>query len=596
MFISELIKLTDDDLERMFHLTYSLHLNMALVQKILPEACIAAARLYALQERLPKDSGFYKLPLSTACLFQQGVYIASEHWERDQESAQPTHHPRYQPTSRDLRFRYVKLLIQETMARRSCYGAVGLGCFLYTYRPGDISRLFPVYDPDNIRFYKGKVLERIRDRFAGVEILRGARNTLWVHTEPPQADEPVWINNALLALIPWFPPTCISEPNVEAPPDDETMRVLAQAVGLWKKYFSVEAAEAESLKNDRHEWVRIHTLIDPNCAGLARLVQAYNATLPRNTDVKKLDEPKDRLGIPMFNAGLPPDPPDDHGDRGPRFDPRPLSSVELKDLRHSLSEALQRDLQRITAYRGGDLSVYVNGKAYGPLRREGDACAPCTIPLAASYVEICGRDDDGELLLAVLPLPELEAEVGECQLAVPLAGGHTIRLRLWPEVEAATGTVIASRLQVAYEAPQRQAVPQPVARRALRDRVIDALVRYVSPLWHPALAGEPVTAADTAEEEQVFYLDAGSLRLTCRWWAASQGQPAALWLAWDADLTLPGDFWVRFTRRDDPTVVLAEKMLGGTFTGEAGWFADELGFDPTREPWSLTLVLTEPHA
>lgn len=627
IFISELIKLTDDDLERMFRLTYSLHPNMALVQKILPEACIAAARLYTLQERLPKDHGFYKLPLSTACLFQQGVYIASEHWERDQESSSPTKTPRYQPTSRDLRFRYVKLLIQETMARRSCYGAVGLGCFLYTYRPGDISRLFPVYDPDNIRFYKGKVLERIRDRFAGVEIVRGARNTLWVHTEPSQADERVWINKALLALIPWFPPTCISEPSIEAPPDDETKHSLAQAIVLWKAYFSIEADEAESLKNSDHEWVRIHTLIDPNCAGLARLVQAYNATLSRNATVKKLDTPEDRLGLPRLNASLPPDPPNDHGDRGPRFDPRPPSSTEIKDLRHSLSETLQRDLQRITAYRGGDLAVYVNGKAYGPLRREGDACAPCTIPLAASYVEIYGRDDDGELLLAVLPLPELDSVTDnhERHLVVRHEGGPTIDLAIQP-VPADTGEIREFLLRITYEEAQQPAVSREAVSLGVRvaqwsqqtsQQAIEAITSAVqrvlscSPLWHLPLAGEWAAAADIPSQEHIFQLDEGFIQVTCQWWAASQRQPATLWLAWKTDITLPGDLWVRFTRQDDTSAILDERPLGRAFSGERSWFASKPGetgppdrssrdvdprhkplrFDPMHEPWTMSLLV-----
>lgn len=123
----------------------------------------------------------------------------------------------------------------------------------------------------------------------------------------------------------------------------------------------------------------------------------------------------------------------------------------------------------------------------------------------------------------------------------------------------------------------------------------DYHVRWLSPLWHPPLAGELVTAADTSAQEQVFSLDDGEIRVTCEWRAAYQDQPAMLRITWQAHITLPGDFWVRFTRLDDPTAVLAEVRLGSALEGEEVFTAHALGFDPTQEPWALTLLLKEPH-
>lgn len=135
-------------------------------------------------------------------------------------------------------------------------------------------------------------------------------------------------------------------------------------------------------------------------------------------------------------------------------------------------------------------------------------------------------------------------------------------------------------------------VPGEEAPEALRDRVI----RWLSPLWPPPLAGELVTAANTTAQEQVFYLDDGRIKVTCEWRTAYQDQPALLRIAWQAHLTLPGDLWVRFTRLNDPTDLLAEIRLGLEPEGEAVFPTPVLGFDPTREPWALTLLLKEPAA
>lgn len=129
---------------------------------------------------------------------------------------------------------------------------------------------------------------------------------------------------------------------------------------------------------------------------------------------------------------------------------------------------------------------------------------------------------------------------------------------------------------------------------ALLAGLTDRLVLWLSPLWHPPLAGELVTAADTSAQEQVFSLDDGEIRVTCEWRAAYQDQPAMLRITWQAHITLPGDFWVRFTRLDDPTAVLAEVRLGSALEGEEVFTAHALGFDPTQEPWALTLLLKEP--
>jgi hypothetical protein len=119
------------------------------------------------------------------------------------------------------------------------------------------------------------------------------------------------------------------------------------------------------------------------------------------------------------------------------------------------------------------------------------------------------------------------------------------------------------------------------------------LVRWLSSLWRPPLAGVPVTAADIPVQERTFWLEDGEISLTCEWRAAYQQQPATLHLVWRATITRPGELWVRFTRPEDPTNPYTEVRLGSALAGEQVFTSAILGFDPTQEPWAVRLLLKE---
>lgn len=129
--------------------------------------------------------------------------------------------------------------------------------------------------------------------------------------------------------------------------------------------------------------------------------------------------------------------------------------------------------------------------------------------------------------------------------------------------------------------------------QTLRDRV----VRWLSPLWHPPLAGELGlnTATGTASETHMFYLAAGEIQVTCEWREAVADQPAILRVAWQASLTGPGDLWVQVMQRDDPSVPPTDLELSA-LEGQHVWSADALQFDPSRVPWALRIVVTGPEA
>jgi hypothetical protein len=137
--------------------------------------------------------------------------------------------------------------------------------------------------------------------------------------------------------------------------------------------------------------------------------------------------------------------------------------------------------------------------------------------------------------------------------------------------------------------------PRVMARIAAESPTLrDRLVRWLSPPWHPTWAGEVVTAAEVSAQEHVFSLDDGEIQVTCGWRAAYGNLPATLRVAWQAHLSIPGDFWVRFTHPDDPTRPPIELRLGNTLAGEEEFTAETLGFDPTRDPWALAILLKAP--
>lgn len=171
--------------------------------------------------------------------------------------------------------------------------------------------------------------------------------------------------------------------------------------------------------------------------------------------------------------------------------------------------------------------------------------------------------------------------VAEDLLGVPLPD---------PEAEAPRAARAGGRPPAAEE-------PQPPARvgETARHARPPHHGRWLSPAWHPQWAGEERTADATLPQTQVLPLADGDITVTCEWWPAYRDLPAILRVAWHARLSVPGDFWVRFTAPDDPERLLAPEIrLGSTPGGEARLTAEALGFDPTRQPWALAVVLQGP--
>jgi outer membrane protein OmpA-like peptidoglycan-associated protein len=349
----------------------------------------------------------------------------SEQWEFAQERQPPSPGGKlYHPTPEDLLVRYVKLLVWRTFKLRVCHLAVGLGCHLYQYLPDDIETLAAVFSNANIRRVNGYRLDEIRARFPDLDLVTiPPYGAIKVRTRTPDRHERALVLEALAAFTPWDTP--------HTPPSQSVQQLFdAGHPGL--------------------EWQQKHALIDVGCAGLERLIRAYNQAVQGST--MRLTHPADMLGIPAFahagNASGGHRPPTAGGKR---FHPTPLCRAAIRVMQH----ALERQRRRRRHHRSGRLSVHVDGQERAQLTPETKACAPFQVPLGACMVEVFGNDEDGTLLLAAFPLPMLELiEDDHVRLVVTHEGGSPLEFVIQP-VRDETGEVLAGRVHVvALEAPR----------------------------------------------------------------------------------------------------------------------------------------------
>lgn len=553
---------------QLFHLAWMLHANTLVCRCIVREAYDGVRHTEAQQlkrhqkqqERSSKQTSpskgprFYKVTLRGAAVAQMALYAASTRWERDQESAAPMRRLAYQPTVEDRFWRYMKMVVMESMSRRAVYAAMGLGGALYTYHWKEIRDL-GAWEDKTSEANSQRFLTRVEDRFPGALAA--------LYSRAAQPHERVLISAALSTFAPWVPDFA---PHAVAPADKKG--------GLVAHYFD------PSDTTEKAERLRIHALLDPHCAGLARLIRDYNDNFTPWSDMA-LPDPDHKLGFPLAES-LP-------LSAQERLQPPPMTEDEWAEFLHTLQSQEER---RRHFCSDGALMVYADGVERARLEATSGTQQTFCVPDLVSYVEVFGQDADGPLLLAAFLVQEPDdyEDGDELSWVIEHAGG--LRCTLTVRVEAGEAGADLSHMSLTYEAPQPHEAPARVPEAPLHER----LLHWLSPLWHPPLAGEPVTAAAISSQTQIFMLDAGDIQLTCAWWPGDDDTAAGLRVTWRAHLTQPGDLWVRFTSVDNASAVLAERLLGAERAGEQVWIAYDLGFDPTRVPWSLQLFLTAPSA
>lgn len=408
---------SDEEVASANRLAFFLHPDNVVAYNVTLDALDKFWLLIKQQERRPTSEAPSKLPLPYNLLLQSSIYLASDEWERDQESDLPRKPYIYKISRDDLIVRYIKLLIWKTMDRKSCYTAIGVGCLLHSYNTTQIHSLAPdVFNEHNLRRNKSRIVAGIEDRFKKYNIISGESKDL--HSRPPLKYEERLIQKSLHLLAPLLP-------------NGITHRSYSgDILGSYFGYLS-----------SRTEWERNHILIDPYCGGFQRLVREYNANLLKESENMLLEDPDDKLAIPDFNT--------DPSDSGPnqRFNPSPLSTNELISLKRSLSQ----NQHRRDAYRGDKLHVRIDGHEYSLSALANNGFEPLRIHPDSSYIEIIGEDKVGDILLAVFYIPEFDwtNESQRKELFITYEGGQEIACSFSP-IRNSSGQVTELALKVGY--------------------------------------------------------------------------------------------------------------------------------------------------
>ena len=133
------------------------------------------------------------------------------------------------------------------------------------------------------------------------------------------------------------------------------------------------------------------------------------------------NDPIHQENVPTIGGNSPATP-------GDRFSPVRLSHTAMDFLHRSL----ERNQRRRSVCRARHLRVCIDGEERWRCDPGVGVYEPFRVPLSASYIEVFGDDNDGNLLLAVFPLPEPEVvEDDRAQhMCVTLEGGQTVTVEI----------------------------------------------------------------------------------------------------------------------------------------------------------------------
>lgn len=401
-----------ESLQQAFRLAFFIHGERRLAAQIATEA-VARTELAATAQKKrryyspvgrssPTDPAAAaphrtKVSMDGAQLLQRLVYVVSDTYERQQETAS-----RGELSEEDMIIRYVKHLVRLTIKRNSFYVSLGVGRLLHNYGTATAMELYSlvVGDPGRSRddyYYRSRkrqLMKELEERFGEVlEVVRGARGERRFRTHEDDTGRDL-IRKCLRVFTPWDT-RCVVP--AEFDPQQQELESLVFTGGDPDREHPVELR-------------RMHALLHPRCFDI--LVASLGLTPPRQ-----------HLQVPCFAGAT------DSSGGGGRDLPRDLDRSELA----SLEGLLKEQAQRRRSHRAAVLSVVVDGleKArFDPLRDPG---VRLELESRDELVEVFAHPPGEEpLLLAVELLGDLEAfGRGEQRDAVTRTqGGHEVLFRL----------------------------------------------------------------------------------------------------------------------------------------------------------------------
>lgn len=288
------------------------------------------------------------------------MYEAEQH-EREQEQTGS-------PSQRTMTIRYVKYLVQITIAMSSFQVCVGLSRLLHNYKTGETQQLYEwlmhrYLGSDEYRRAKGILMNKVAARFdAFIRTRRAEHGEMKFETA---ADQPRWtqvVTDSLMAFTPWS--------------------TEGRCVEVWNEAAAVgEAADRDS-EGDRNqrELSCSHCLIEPTC---------YS----RLTKELTLDPPETRLALPRFFMIEQHEKNDGEGPRSP--------APNLSDKDHQLiRERMAANDERRQKINARFVVIIVDRVLRGQMDLSQTPELDIPLDEDAKVVEIWGEDDIGKLLLA----------------------------------------------------------------------------------------------------------------------------------------------------------------------------------------------------
>ena len=410
MDVSEI--LDTDELQQAFRYAYALNPDPSgeISYAIIVTASIKLKRymetLCDTEKRL-KEPGLVdrlKKHLPTECFFQKSLYEASQEWEKDQEGLKPRKNPRYIPTLQDKLVRYINFLIWEKIELINfSFLANRIGCHLYQYSNNEIEQICEPYIRSGTDDVNQRNLDNIKERFPTLKIKQGPNNKKKFEMRKLIINKVINEKQLVFDSLEAFTPSWTKH---IAPPLSG-----AELFGFDKN----SAINNTNHRQTRYEtWQPHHFWLCTRCAGIEKLIEEWNKiNKSGNGNIKNmLDDPNDKLEIPNFdvNSQFPTSPNDETHNR---FKPDPLSSREINKLTQYIRNAFRKDDERRKKYIGEAFYIRANGNeevwGFNPKAQENNSLT-INISLDTRYVEICGKDEEGELLFAVFPLPSPESD------------------------------------------------------------------------------------------------------------------------------------------------------------------------------------------
>ena len=304
-----------------------------------------------------------RIARSDVDMLQWLIMFESEHEERAQERAGSI-------SAESMTIRYIKHLVQITTALSSFYVNIGVNRLLHNYSTSEAQRVYEMLTsrflgPDEYRRAKSALMGKLSERFAGfLKIARVDHGELRFDASDNQERWLASVTDCLKAFTPW-----------------STQGYCAQFVSVNGTTKLKSAPKPADTDQNESELRCCHILIEPTCYD--RLMEDL-----------AFDAPETRLALPRFVMPDKQGKSDDSNAQSPR--PPELSQEDLDQIQRRLAVT---DARRSTM-NPRMVTIVIDGVEYVQFDLAQKSQLQIGLEAGASLIEIRGKDDHGDILLA----------------------------------------------------------------------------------------------------------------------------------------------------------------------------------------------------